>query len=396
MRRLFLFALLACIFFAVPAEAQFIGFVSPQTISQNVATNAACNAGITVTVPNQGQTVHSLSLLINADPNGDVINMALQASNDGVTFFQISDKAFSSTLTNKGFLNAPGYYPVVQAVINCATATTRVSATYIGSSVTQGPTFGDPDASYYDKVLVLGQPANAGLTPPTFTTPYGNLAGFLSFQYTGGAGPAGSTLTLSCTQLSTSGPNYIFSLPTATQLQIPIAPFPCETATVSYTSGGASAALFNVVYLFHKPGFSPGVTALNLTAPINGGTVAERGSRWSTTNNPAAGTQASASRAAGPTSSTRHVADCVTASAGASAAPAATNLALNLRDGASGAGTIIWLTQIVAAATAAQHGTVTICGLNLIGSANTAMTLEFSAGLANEFESVTLTGYDVQ
>ena len=92
----------------------------------------------------------------------------------------------------------------------------------------------------------------------------------------------------------------------------------------------------------------------------------------------------------------RHVCDCVSIAAGAAAAPTATVLTINLRDGATGAGTVIWSTEITAGATAANHGNVNLCGLNLIGSAATAMTLEFSALLTNEYEAVTLTGYDVQ
>jgi hypothetical protein len=73
-----------------------------------------------------------------------------------------------------------------------------------------------------------------------------------------------------------------------------------------------------------------------------------------------------------------------------------TTLTINLRDGASGAGTVLWTTNITAAATATNHGNLNFCDLNIPGSAATAMTLEFAAGLANESESVTLSGYDVQ
>jgi hypothetical protein len=67
---------------------------------------------------------------------------------------------------------------------------------------------------------------------------------------------------------------------------------------------------------------------------------------------------------------------------------------VRLRDGATGAGTIIW--EQVVAAVANGCALVEVDGLSLIGSENTAMTLEFEAGgVAASVESVTLTGYDL-
>ncbi len=140
---------------------------------------------------------------------------------------------------------------------------------------------------------------------------------------------------------------------------------------------------------------SAGGSTAALGHNINGG------STFNIVSVPAAGSQASASYAAGLAAAVgvpgvRHVANCVTASAGAATAPTATILTVNLRDGATGTGTILWSTTIVAAATAAQHGSVSVCGLHLMGSQGTAMTLEFSAALASEQESVALSGFDVQ
>jgi hypothetical protein len=118
-------------------------------------------------------------------------------------------------------------------------------------------------------------------------------------------------------------------------------------------------------------------------------------------NVPASGSQATISVAAGFAGATgipgvRHVANCITVSAGSNGTPTATTLQVNLRDGATGAGTILWSTTIVASATTGQHGGVAFCGLNIVGSVGTAMTLEFSAGLASEQEAVALSTYDVQ
>lgn len=139
------------------------------------------------------------------------------------------------------------------------------------------------------------------------------------------------------------------------------------------------------------------VSASSLTSSsANGAAITEKGPRWSVSSSPAAGSQATASKAAGG-AGVRHVADCISFSASAATAPVATALSVNLRDGATGAGTVIWTYTTAAAASTGElvlpHS---ICGLAVVGTANTAMTVEFSAGLANLVEAVNITGYDVQ
>jgi hypothetical protein len=115
---------------------------------------------------------------------------------------------------------------------------------------------------------------------------------------------------------------------------------------------------------------------------------------WSAVSAPAVSTLASASRAAGGVG-VRHIAQCVHFSAAATTAPVLTRLTVILRDGATGAGAILWqATVAVPAATGQSIQPHSICGLNVPGSMNTAMTLEFSALLTNLFENVALTGYD--
>ncbi len=137
-------------------------------------------------------------------------------------------------------------------------------------------------------------------------------------------------------------------------------------------------------------------TAQTLTSRnIVGGAVSERSSRWSVVSAPAVSTQATASIAA--EGSVRHVADCVTFSGGSTSAPALTNLTVNLRDGATGAGTVIASWQVtVSNATGQNVAPFAACGLNLVGTTNTAMTAEYSLLLTNLLESVTLTGWNIQ
>lgn len=117
---------------------------------------------------------------------------------------------------------------------------------------------------------------------------------------------------------------------------------------------------------------------------------------WAVTNAPVANMQASASQAAGG-AGVRHVCTSVSATVAAGGtAPTAATVTLNLRDGATGAGTVLQSWTLGIEATAGRTTTFSLSGLNIPGTAATAMTLEFAAaGGANTFESVSMTGYDV-
>lgn len=128
-------------------------------------------------------------------------------------------------------------------------------------------------------------------------------------------------------------------------------------------------------------------------APIN-----EKGGRWGISNVSAGGAQGTASKAAGG-GTVRHIVDCISFSADSSAAVTASNVTLNVRDGATGAGTAIWSYALsfptVAALGVQEVAPHSLCGLNLIGTANTAMTIEFSAAVTGSIQAVNASGYDV-
>lgn len=139
--------------------------------------------------------------------------------------------------------------------------------------------------------------------------------------------------------------------------------------------------------------------ATTLTArSLTGAGVVEKGPRWSVVGAPASGSQASASIAA--EAGVRHVADCIDFSGAATAAVTAAAGTFVVRDGATGAGTIIWA-YAIAHQTAAGAGVQTIaphalCGLNLVGTTNTAMTAELDAGITGEIQRVSISGFNVQ
>lgn len=107
---------------------------------------------------------------------------------------------------------------------------------------------------------------------------------------------------------------------------------------------------------------------------------------------PAKATQAVASQAA-PTKSNFNVCTSITVSlANTGTGSVQTLIQFNLRNGASGAGTIIWSVTMALPATAGECRTETISGW-WEGSPLTAMTLESSAAPASETAaSVSMTG----
>lgn len=113
---------------------------------------------------------------------------------------------------------------------------------------------------------------------------------------------------------------------------------------------------------------------------------------WAQNNTPAAAAQATTTKAAGA-AGVRHVCTGISFGFNAVNVEAGTFL-INLRDGATGAGTILqsWRVGPFAAGGSMIHS---IADLNIPGSAATAMTMEFAvAPAAGNFEFVDLHGYD--
>jgi hypothetical protein len=167
----------------------------------------------------------------------------------------------------------------------------------------------------------------------------------------------------------------------------------------SLSGAGTSQLLPSATYLLDSSSGNwnrqkqPSITGFS-TPLADGSGVIEKGGRWNQTSVPAAGSQATTTRAAG--GGQQQVVDCVGFSAGSTTAPALTQLVVNLRDGATGAGTVLasW-TVIISAATGQNVAPHSFCGLNIHGTTATAMTIEFSAALANLFENVWMSGYTI-
>lgn|ERR1017187_240153 len=119
--------------------------------------------------------------------------------------------------------------------------------------------------------------------------------------------------------------------------------------------------------------------------------TAAPGNTFALVHTPVAATQATISQAAGA-ANVRNVCTGISASLCTVGTAQAAVVQANLRDGATGAGTILW-SQSFSFGTTTMIA-VNITGLCIYGTAATAMTLEFSAaGVAASFASVALTGF---
>jgi hypothetical protein len=240
-------------------RAQFLGYTSPQTVNQTLGTNVACTgAAQNFNVANLGQTQHSAYITWSAGPtNALAVFQGLDVPGNATV---ISDamQGQVSTTGSTSVINALGYYPIVRVQIVCTGA--NFTVTYSGASSIPFAVQGAALATQVDKNLLSLQSAGSTFGTQFATPPFGNSAGYLIFQYSA-TGPSGSTLQMICggssptTNLGTgSVQQYIFNLQTAAVRQIfPVPASPCPFYTVNYNSGGASAATYNLEYLFQPP-----------------------------------------------------------------------------------------------------------------------------------------------
>lgn len=131
--------------------------------------------------------------------------------------------------------------------------------------------------------------------------------------------------------------------------------------------------------------------ALLATFSADGALFVSGPGNWSVTSDPAVNTQATVTRAG--VVGVSHVCTSIGLCLSNSGAAASAIVKAYLRDGASGVGAVLWSANIIAGPGFGDY--VHISGLNIVGTAGNAMTLEFAAaGGANTQENVSLTGYD--
>lgn len=119
-----------------------------------------------------------------------------------------------------------------------------------------------------------------------------------------------------------------------------------------------------------------------------GAQIVTQPGNWAQQDAPGGNTQATTTRAA--VAGQRHVCTSIHASLAGTGVSGLVNVLL--RDGASGVGAVLWNGVMVIAAGESRN--IDLAPLHILGSVNTAMTLEFdAAGGVNTEEAVSLTGY---
>lgn len=134
-------------------------------------------------------------------------------------------------------------------------------------------------------------------------------------------------------------------------------------------------------------------SATNISATTQIPALTSQPGTWAVNSNPGVNTVATVTRAAGA-AGVRHVCRSVSIKLVAVATATEAVAIVNLRDGTSGTGTVLQSWTLLASAS--SHDEVNLTDLYIVGSAATAMTLEFTAASgALTFQSVNITGHDV-
>ena len=290
-----IFALLFSSFALCPsASAQFIGYSSPQTVNQKVfsgQTTAAVSPasspfpctptnGTPCGIENIGQSIHAITYTIaNPCTTGFSMVLHLEATNDGVNWFAISEDAVdqnTSLIQGSGAsgLTAIGSYAgyrVNLSQLACASGQSPAVTVFYSGTSTSNPTAVGAfyQSSPYRKVIVQNQPTTSAFASPvTVNVPTGNALGLLIAScYTAATGasvacPSGMTLVISLSIVnggsSGSGGGNIFwagtgsyTFPTSGNfptINMPLAP--ASSVAFNYAGAGGSAGVnWSVFYL---------------------------------------------------------------------------------------------------------------------------------------------------
>lgn len=158
------------------------------------------------------------------------------------------------------------------------------------------------------------------------------------------------------------------------------------------TLGLLGSAGFNLLFDGTTWDRARSASAANISATTQAPALVAAPGNWTLTSAPAVNTVATATRAAGA-AGVRHVLTSICADLNCVSA-VTVPLVLVVRDGATGAGTILWQRRLTG--TAGTTTKIEMTGLNIVGTAATAMTVEFTAAPAlTDFETVSATGYSV-
>lgn len=265
------------------AQAQFIGYTSPQSNQQTLANTVTCTGSPqNFVVNNFGQVFHqSQRTSIVGATN---FFMVIQGSTDGVNFSNISDVANAPSPGQDGIgTSANGYYPVVRVQVVCGPGTATFSLSYSGIAGAAGIQAGTVYLASTSKFLFRSISAGTSASTGTLQTPFDNSAGIFLAQISAAGFPAGSSISVQCIGLVGTQTTFTFPMTAANgTFAYAVPPTQCPTYTLFYTSGGASASILSIEYDFSPLGSLAGQQMLYSPAMLGVSAITE----------PAAGTSA--------------------------------------------------------------------------------------------------------
>lgn len=264
------------------AFAQFIGFTSPQTATQQLGTSQQNCTGIAQDFPvqNLGQTEHYL--VVVSDGHATHLRVNMFGVNQNGARVQIGDQLEMANLTG-GAVFAAGYFPQVVVEVQCTPVTARYTLTYSGVWATPPPTIGNFLQTQIDKEIFNGMSGTAPIVY-SIAPPFGTSAGEIIFRFV--SGPAAGTIDARCESAPGVGITWAVNVlapgtavaANTTQQGFQIPNFPCPELTIDYFPGGGAIYL---AYLFQPAGFTnwpmqaPTASAINQSPtagnwPLNG------------------------------------------------------------------------------------------------------------------------------
>lgn len=280
--------------FALPSRAQDLGSVNlgtvqqkvftgqtTATVSPNSVTSFPCvpTNGSPCTIPNKSQSSHTL---FYSAPSCSAIDIRLEGSFDGTTFFSISQDALDTApnpvggLTGVGAVTAIGYYPVVRAnLVSIAGGGCAVTAFYSGTAATPPSSAAvAQQASPYRVPVTVGTVTSAAFNTIEIPTPFGSSGGSLWLQCSAACAGGGAFSVFASPTDSGLGSLQITSAAIATvstPQHFDIPALNTNRIFVGLTPTGASANTWTVVYQFAPQGNGPftksGLTFGNTGSP---------------------------------------------------------------------------------------------------------------------------------
>jgi hypothetical protein len=265
--------------FSAPASGQFVGYTSPQTVNQQIFAGVntsqtspvatfPCTPTPSCGIPNIGQSIHYVTVRASAARN---FRLTLQGSNDGVSWFDMSESSSDAGLNGgtPGFAGfaASGSFNAYRLNLQVGNGSGTLSVWYAGTSVSNGTTSGNFNQSTQNRrVLALAPNTSLTLTAGQVTQypPAGNTSGTVYFQFQANPCAGGSLIVQSgadsqhLTTIATLVPVNISTLQA-----LPIPSSNAASMAFSYTACGTET--YDAFMEFSQPGTFNGFLGTNIT-----------------------------------------------------------------------------------------------------------------------------------